>query len=51
MRVCSVLWVGNPLLAQQWAAVAMVFVGLLVSTLSKARRRPHAAASVSPWSR
>jgi solute carrier family 35 (UDP-galactose transporter), member B1 len=36
----SVLWLGTPLLAQQWAAVAMVFSGLLCSTIVKSRRRP-----------
>lgn len=33
----SVLWLGNPLLPQQWAAVAMVFSGLFVASVVK----PH----------
>ena len=33
------LWLGTPLLAQQWAAVAMVFSGLLCSTVVKSRKR------------
>eukprot|EP00887_Chlorella_sp_A99_P002743 scaffold6.g2743.t1 len=38
----SVLWNGNPLLPQQWGAVALVFGGLLVSSISKSRlHRPH----------
>jgi len=40
----SVLWVGNPLLTQQWVAVGLVFSGLLTSTYVKTRRRaakPH----------
>lgn len=35
----SVLWVGNPLLPQQWLAVGMVFSGLLTSTYIKTRNR------------
>lgn len=35
----SVLWLGNPLLPQQWAAVGMVFTGLLVSSVVKTRKR------------
>ena len=35
----SVLLNGNPLLPQQWAAVSLVFAGLLVSTISKARKK------------
>lgn len=34
----SVLWSGNPLLGQQWVAVAMVFGGLLASSVYKSRR-------------
>lgn len=34
----SVLWNANPLLPQQWGAVALVFSGLLVSTWTKSRR-------------
>ena len=38
----SVLWLGNPLVPQQWAAVSMVFSGLFLSTMYKTRRRqPH----------
>lgn len=37
----SVLWLGTPLSGQQWAAVAMVFSGLLCSTIVKSRRRPQ----------
>ena len=37
----SVLWLGTPLSMQQWAAVAMVFSGLLCSTIVKSRRRPQ----------
>ncbi len=38
----QVLWNGNPQLPQQWAAVAMVFGGLLASSVVKSRRhRPH----------
>ena len=35
----SVLLNGNPLLPQQWAAVALVFAGLLVSSLAKGGKR------------
>jgi len=35
----SVLLNGNPLLPQQWAAVGLVFAGLLVSSVSKGRRK------------
>ncbi|GAB4820773.1 hypothetical protein N2152v2_007819 [Parachlorella kessleri] len=38
----SVLWNGNPLLPQQWAAVVLVFSGLLVSSAVKSRRHRHA---------
>lgn len=38
----SVVWNGNPLLLQQWAAVLMVFAGLLVSSYYKSRRKPAA---------
>ena len=41
----SVLWLGNPLLTQQWMAVAMVFSGLLTSTYVKTRRRSDSAKS------
>ena len=34
----SVVWNGNPLLPQQWLAVFMVFSGLLVSSITKARK-------------
>lgn len=34
----SVLWVGNPLLTQQWVGVGLVFSGLLTSTYVKTRR-------------
>ncbi|EFN58849.1 hypothetical protein CHLNCDRAFT_34185 [Chlorella variabilis] len=34
----SVLWNANPLLPQQWAAVVLVFSGLLVSSWTKSRR-------------
>lgn len=34
----SVLWNGNPLLPQQWLAVTLVFIGLLVSSIAKQRR-------------
>ena len=34
----SVLLNGNPLLPQQWAAVALVFAGLLVSSVAKGRK-------------
>ncbi|KAI3436633.1 hypothetical protein D9Q98_006049 [Chlorella vulgaris] len=37
----SVMWNANPLLPQQWAAVLLVFTGLLVSSWTKSRR--HAA--------
>ena len=37
----SVVWNGNPLLRQQWLAVALVFVGLLVSSLAKGRKYAH----------
>ena len=40
---CAVLWNANPLLPQQWAAVALVFSGLLVSSWTKSRRGRHAA--------
>ncbi|KAL4457645.1 hypothetical protein ABPG75_012510 [Micractinium tetrahymenae] len=42
----SVLWNANPLLPQQWGAVALVFSGLLVSTWTKSRRhgKAHRAA-------
>ena len=35
----SVLLNGNPLLPQQWAAVGLVFAGLLVSSVSKGWRK------------
>jgi solute carrier family 35 (UDP-galactose transporter), member B1 len=42
----SVLWNGNPLLLQQWAAVVMVFAGLLIPSMLKVLKRrqqvPHA---------
>ena len=38
----SVLWLGNPLLAQQWAAVTMVFTGLFVSSVLKSRGKARA---------
>ena len=34
----SVVWNKNPLLPAQWAAVFMVFVGLIASSLAKGRR-------------
>ena len=34
----AVMWNANPLLPQQWAAVALVFSGLLVSSWTKSRR-------------
>ncbi|KAL4857963.1 UDP-galactose/UDP-glucose transporter 3 [Chlorella vulgaris] len=34
----SVMWNANPLLPQQWAAVLLVFTGLLVSSWTKSRR-------------
>lgn len=37
----QVLWNGNPLLPQQWVAVAMVFGGLLASSVVKSRRHRH----------
>lgn len=37
----SVVWNANPLLPAQWGAVAMVFTGLLASTLLKANRHAH----------
>ena len=37
----SVVWSGSPLLVNQWAAVGMVFTGLLVSTLAKAGKKHH----------
>jgi UDP-galactose transporter B1 len=37
----SVLWLGNPLLPQQWAAVGMVFLGLVVSAAVKSRGVKH----------
>lgn len=44
----AVLWNANPLLPQQWGAVALVFSGLLVSTWTKSRRHsaPYQAARV-----
>ena len=41
----SVVWNGNALLPQQWAAVAMVFCGLLVSSVTKHRQHRHVAAA------
>ena len=38
----AVLWNGNPLLPQQWAAVALVFSGLFLSSWMKSRRARHA---------
>lgn len=39
----SVLWNGNSLLPQQWLAVALVFLGLAINTLTKSsRKRPTA---------
>jgi UDP-galactose transporter B1 len=43
----SVLWVGNPLLVQQWIAVGMVFTGLFTSTYVKTRNRKVKAAGKS----
>ena len=40
----SVLLNGNPLLPQQWAAVMLVFAGLLVSSVAKGRK--HGRTSV-----
>ncbi|KAK2080549.1 hypothetical protein QBZ16_000402 [Prototheca wickerhamii] len=40
----SVIWSGNPLLPQQWAAVFMVFGGLLTSSIHKSRRARYPAA-------
>ena len=39
----SVIWNGNPLLPQQWLAVMLVFLGLLVSSLTKNRKQLSAA--------
>jgi UDP-galactose transporter B1 len=36
----QVVWNRNPLLPQQWAAVAMVFGGLVTSSLAKHRTKP-----------
>ena len=35
----SVVWNGNPLLPQQWLAVSLVFLGLLVSSVAKSRKQ------------
>lgn len=35
----SVLWNGNPLLPRQWVAVVLVFTGLIMSSVTKHRRR------------
>ena len=40
----AVVWNANPLLPQQWAAVALVFSGLLVSSWTKSRRHARPAA-------
>lgn len=37
----SVVWNSNPLLPTQWAAVFMVFVGLIASTLTKGTKHKH----------
>ena len=37
----SVVWSGNPLLPRQWVAVALVFIGLAVSSIVKSRRHRH----------
>lgn len=42
-RPAAVLWNANPLLPQQWAAVGLVFSGLLVSSWTKSRRGHHHA--------
>ncbi len=40
----SVVWNANPLLANQWLGVGMVFTGLLAHTLLKAYHKPKKAA-------
>jgi UDP-galactose transporter B1 len=37
----SVVFVGNPLLPQQWAAVALVFGGLIASSFAKGGGHGH----------
>ncbi|KAI7838118.1 hypothetical protein COHA_008049 [Chlorella ohadii] len=44
----SVMWNANPLLPQQWAAVALVFGGLLVSSWTKSRRGRHIKHAADP---
>jgi hypothetical protein len=39
----AVLWNANPLLPQQWVAVALVFSGLLISSWTKSRRHARPA--------
>lgn len=43
----SVVWNGNPLLPQQWLAVALVFLGLLVSALTKTQRHKKAGSKTA----
>lgn len=44
----AVMWNANPLLPQQWAAVALVFGGLLVSSWTKSRRGRHVKHAADP---
>ncbi len=44
----AVMWNANPLLPQQWAAVALVFGGLLVSSWTKSRRGRHIKHAADP---
>lgn len=44
----AVMWNANPLLPQQWAAVALVFGGLLVSSWTKSRRARHSKHAADP---
>lgn len=37
----SVVWNRNPLLPMQWAAVGMVFIGLITSSLVKSKKHKH----------